>query len=395
MKKNTLKKCNEIERYITENYDLRYNEVKNEIEVKAKSDLIYKTANERFINSLKLEVSENGFTSKSFIDIYLKSDRIKNYNPFKEYFENLPKWDQKTQYIKQLCSTLKTHNDDFVEWSLSRWVIALVASMIKNEAINHQLPVLSGKQGIGKSTWIRKIIPGELKSYLYTGSINPNNKDTFRHLSSCMLIDLDELTNLNKKETGSLKELITKSLIKLRVPYGRLYEDFPRRASFIGSINDRQFLYDSTGNRRFLCYDVEEILSHDIDINLVLAEAYFKFKRGDKYWFDGEDIDRINKNNESFRVIDAIEEEITNRLLPTPTDNAPEYLKASEIYYRLFGRIPNQSQSQKVGRLLSKMSFIQKSMRKEGNQPVKMWAIYDRNASYNDEGAKGYHKYMH
>lgn len=58
---------------------------------------------------------------------------------------------------------------------------------------------------------IKKLMPLELKQYIFSGSINPNNKDTLIHLAECMLINLDELENLNRTEIGSLKELITKN----------------------------------------------------------------------------------------------------------------------------------------------------------------------------------------
>jgi predicted P-loop ATPase len=98
-------------------------------------------------------------------------------------------------------------------------------------------------------------MPKPLKEYIFSGTINPSNKDTLIHLAECMLINLDELENLNKTEIGSLKEIITKTHIRMRKAYGHNNENMPRRASFAGSVNTAQFLNDTTGSEDSLCFE--------------------------------------------------------------------------------------------------------------------------------------------
>ena len=81
------------------------------------------------------------------------------------------------------------------------------------------------------------------------------------------LLDIN-VENLNKTELGSLKALITQSAIKLRKAYGIFNESFVRRASFVGSVNEVEFLTDPTGNRRYLvvnCKDIEYL--HNINMD--------------------------------------------------------------------------------------------------------------------------------
>ena len=151
----------------------------------------------------------------------------------------------------------------------------MVACVLDEKQVNQTVIVFSGKQGLGKTTWIEKLMPKQLKEYIFSGTINPSNKDTLIHLAECMLINLDELENLNRSEIGSLKEIITKTHIRMRKAYGHNNENMPRRASFAGSVNTAQFLNDTTGSRRFLCFEVEHIeYTHEIDINKV----YLKFQ---------------------------------------------------------------------------------------------------------------------
>ena len=152
----------------------------------------------------------------------------------------------------------------------------MVGCVLDDKVINHTVIVFSGKQGLGKTTWVERLVPKQLKEYLFSGTINPNNKDTLVQLAECMLINLDELENLNRSEIGSLKEIITKTQIRMRKAYGHNNETMPRRASFAGSVNTAQFLNDSTGSRRFLCFELEGIkYQHSVDINMAFSQALF------------------------------------------------------------------------------------------------------------------------
>ena len=85
----------------------------------------------------------------------------------------------------------------------------------------------------------------------------------------------------------------------MRKAYGHNNENMPRRASFAGSVNTAQFLNDTTGSRRFLCFEVEHIeYTHDIDINKVYAQALQLKEDGFRHWFNQEEIKEINANNE-------------------------------------------------------------------------------------------------
>lgn len=172
------------------------------------------------------------------------------------------------------CCWKITTKQELWRTCFKKWFVAMVACVLDEKQVNQTVIVFSGKQGLGKTTWIEKLMPNPLKEYIFSGTINPSNKDTLIHLAECMLINLDELENLNKTEIGTLKEIITKTHIRMRKAYGHNNENMPRRASFAGSVNTAQFLNDTTGSRRFLCFEVEHIeYTHEIDINKVFSQA--------------------------------------------------------------------------------------------------------------------------
>ena len=112
------------------------------------------------------------------------------------------------------------------------------------------------------------------------------------------MINLDEFEVIGKSDIGGLKTLMTMPSIKVRRPYGRFSETMVRRASFVGSINKKEFLNDDTGSRRFLTYEVKSFNFDAIpDIDLVLAQAYKLYQDGGKWWFTEAEIAVINTRN--------------------------------------------------------------------------------------------------
>jgi predicted P-loop ATPase len=146
------------------------------------------------------------------------------FDPFEVYFESLPKNEDETDYIEMLADTITTQNRTLANL-LQKMVCGYGCCVLDEKQVNQTVIVFSGKQGLGKTTWIEKLMPKQLKEYIFSGTINPSNKDTLIHLAECMLINLDELENLNRSEIGSLKEIITKTHIRMRKAYGHNNEN--------------------------------------------------------------------------------------------------------------------------------------------------------------------------
>lgn len=204
-------------------------------------------------------------------------------------------------------------------------------------------------------------MPKQLKEYIFSGTINPSNKDTLIHLAECMLINLDELENLNRSEIGSLKEIITKTHIRMRKAYGHNNENMPRRASFAGSVNTSQFLNDTTGSRRFLCFEVEHIeYAHEIYINKVYAQAFSLFSNGFRHWFNQEEIKEINANNEQYQLKSPEEELLLTWFEPAIKTTAKYFLNTTQILQILASRANvniTDASVLKLGKALRKYNF--------------------------------------
>ena len=352
-----------LELFLSTRYVFRHNMVSGKLEFQYFGKKKWNVMNDFIENSMLRECLKGRIkTNLSSLRNLLYSDFCELFNPFEDYFFNLPSYDEKTDYITELANTITTTKQELWQQCFKKWLVAMVGCVLDDKVINHTVIVFSGKQGLGKTTWVEKLVPKQLKEYLFSGTINPNNKDTLVQLAECMLINLDELENLNRSEIGSLKEIITKTQIRMRKAYGHNNETMPRRASFAGSVNTAQFLNDSTGSRRFLCFELEGIkYQHDVDINMAFSQALFLFKSGFRFWFDQEEIKSITENNEQYQLHSPEEELLLTWFEPCPKEEATLFLNASQIAAKLADRTKlnlNDGTINKLGKALKKHNFI-------------------------------------
>lgn len=352
-----------LELFLSTRYVFRHNIVSGKLEFQYYGKKKWNVMNDFIENSMLRECLKGRIkTNLSSLRNLLYSDFCELFNPFEDYFFNLPTYDEKTDYITELANTITTTKQDLWQQCFKKWLVAMVGCVLDDKVINHTVIVFSGKQGLGKTTWVEKLVPKPLKEYLFSGTINPNNKDTLVQLAECMLINLDELENLNRSEIGSLKEIITKTQIRMRKAYGHNNETMPRRASFAGSVNTAQFLNDSTGSRRFLCFELEGIkYQHDVDINMAFSQALFLFKSGFRFWFDQEEIKLITENNEQYQLHSPEEELLLTWFEPCEKDKANTFLNASQIAAKLAEKAKiniTDGTINKLGKALKKHNFI-------------------------------------
>ena len=114
--------------------------------------------------------------------------------------------------------------------------------------------ILTGKQGIGKSTLLSKLAG----DWFTDNIIDFNSKDTLLLLQNCIIAEVPELQGFNKADSNRLKQFLGQKTDKYRAPYERREEEHPRHCVFFGTTNDDEFLRDSTGNRRYWPVEVRK-----------------------------------------------------------------------------------------------------------------------------------------
>ena len=335
---STQKRMLQIEQHISECYETRYNELLHIMEYRRRVSETeqpdpFRILDDRMENSIWMEMNALGYACNvKMIQNLIYSDFSSSYHPIREYFKELPEWDG-TDYIRILADSVRTNHQSFWTECLERYLVGMCAAATQDDVVNHTVLLLCSEvQNIGKTTFINNLLPPELRTYLSTGLINPNSKDDLAKIAQSMLITLDEFEGMSGRDLNTFKDLVTRKVISIRLPYARRSQNFPHTASFAGTCNYQEILHDTTGNRRFLCFHADSI--EFIKINYTQLYAQIKHllnTPGYQYWFTQEDNNRIEKNNEDFIFHSPEEELVLTHIRKPERFEKVQYLTVSEI----------------------------------------------------------------
>ena len=310
----------EVTAFLTSRYRFRFNVLTEETEVAnianniPDTHLRYTKVDERWMNSLSMEAIETGIDCwDRDIQRFVRSRRISEYHPFTAYFEQLPEWDGTDR-----VSALARRVSDNPVWvnGFHRWMLGLSAQWMQfrsdannaNRAnsinrANSVAPLLvSSRQGLGKSTFCRLLMPDALKAY-YTESYDLGSPASAEaKLAACGLINLDEFDKLSASQMPLLKNLMQASALNIRKAYKRSASALPRIASFIGTSNREDLLVDRTGSRRFLCVSLEHAIDcvTPVEHEQLYAQLKAELLSGKRSWFNKEEEQAIQQHNALF-----------------------------------------------------------------------------------------------
>lgn len=355
--------ADQLETYLASKWDFKINEIRSKVEWKLKSESVFKELREIDLNSLYRNCRKD-FPKLKRPDLQsiLYSDFSVKYNPFEEYFNNLPEWEEEYDFIEMLGNTIQTPNQEHWLKCFKKWFVAMIGCMIVDDIVNHTALVLYGGQGLGKTTWLDNLVPKELKEYKHSGFVNPKNKDTFVALSEKMLINIDELEALRANEIGAFKAMVTLPSINVRRVYGHYTEHMPRRASFAASTNDKGILTDVTGSRRFLMFETLTInYQHDVPLEGAYAQAFALLRDGFKFHFDKEDILELNLANEQFKAVN-IEEDWVDELFTIADDiEEADFIGNASLVTQYIAKANNVksniSMINRIGKILTRKGY--------------------------------------
>ena len=354
----------EVTAFLTSRYRFRFNVLTEETEVAAMENgipddhLRYAKVDERWMNTLSMEAIETGIDCwDRDIQRFVRSRRISEYHPFTAYFEQLSEWDGTDR-----VSALARRVSDNPVWvnGFHRWMLGLSAQWMQfhpdtnnaNRAnsinrANSVAPLLvSSRQGLGKSTFCRLLMPDALKAY-YTESYDLSSPASAEaKLAAYGLINLDEFDKLSASKMPLLKNLMQASALNIRKAYKRSASALPRIASFIGTSNREDLLVDRTGSRRFLCVSLEHAIdcTTPVEYEQLYAQLKAEILSGERSWFNKEEEQAIQQHNALFYK--HIPEEEVFRLcfrFATQEDHPQEVLtlSATQLFERMKAAHPS------------------------------------------------------
>lgn len=360
----------DVEAFLRETAEYRWNCISAKTEYrKLDAEAVWREVDDRFVNSVWMELSKRfPVVRERFLPLILESDFVPVYHPFEEYFNTLPSWDGH-DYIADLASRVhclpnEDAEDDFTfEEALRHWLVAMVVALFEPEKVNEEILVLVGCQGIYKTTWLSMLLPPELRSYFLT---KPNSdhfdKDDRLSLTEFAVVCLEELDVIQSRELSQLKSLASQRHIHERAPYMRYKRERMHIASFCGTSNVVQFLTDKSKNRRWLVFEVERIDSpyeYPVPYEQLYAQVMALLHGGFAYWFEGADIDRLNRHNFRFELPD-LEAELILHYYRKPLEyERGTFVTAAEIYQRISYGIRQPLALNRITGLMKQFGFKQ------------------------------------
>ena len=249
-KKDPAKTLKWAKSFINDRYKIYRNEVNGYIFIDfyEKNRFVQLTDRER--SSLFMQLQMSGIKiNDNLLDHILKPEFVELINPITRFFQSLHNWDG-TDYISEYinsCMVFSEQNEKNI-LLIKKWLVGVVACATSKTIVNDLCLIFKGGQGIGKSTWFKRLLPVELEEYYTTFNISDKSNDTALSIISSLILDMDELNDLSKREDAEVKQLISQKQFKIRKPYDRLPDTYYRFASFCGSVNEDTFLKDPTGH---------------------------------------------------------------------------------------------------------------------------------------------------
>jgi hypothetical protein len=273
------------------------------------ADLEFRTLTPAALNSIVIrakreEVLEKG-SPKSEIKDYVESEEVPEYNPIQVFLDGLPVWDGQN-HIAHVFSRIPGISSEQLNY-LTIWLRSAVAHWMQMDMLhgNECVPTLIGQQGCGKTVFVRRLLPPYLREY-FLGHLNLANKfDKEMALTNNLLVNLDELDAIRHSQQASLKQTLSVSKVNSRPIFGRTQEDRPRFASFVATTNNRHPLQDSTGSRRYICIQIPDgqLIDNtgEIDYGQLYAQVVYELQElKAPYWFNNEEVARIQQLNQEF-----------------------------------------------------------------------------------------------
>ena len=241
-----------------------------------------------------------------------------------DYLEHLPKWDGKDR-VTAMAERVPT---EWADWThlFHIWMRSMVAMWLGKGQLtgNALVPLLIGRQGCGKSSFCRILLPRDLQDY-YNDRINfKNEQDLNLGLTSFGLINLDEFDKITQRQQIVLKYLVSTADLKYRPPYGKAYTSNRRYALFIGTTNDQAPLTDPSGSRRFVCVAVDgdiDFLS-PVQHDQLYAQLLQEIRHGERYWLTREEESALMEHNLQYQRLNGLGEMLM-AVIQKPRNTAP------------------------------------------------------------------------
>lgn len=328
---------------------------------------------------IELRKSGNSVTKSEVISI-LNSDTIQSYDPLKEWLNGAEERADDTS-IQELmdCFEFKTNDQAekaFYKRMLLKWLMQIPA-VILDDAMPRLVLTFIGETHIGKTEFFRRLLPVQFGKY-YTESALDRDKDSDIQMCEFLVINIDELAGIvkNPKSLERFKSLVSASNFSLRVPFGKVSEQFQRKAVLCGTSNKIDVIQDhDTGNSRIIPVELIKIdweRFNRIDKDSLFGAISLRYQEDRKgaITLSSEELESLKSLSGDFTTVN-VEQELIQKFFKPGT----EFMTSSEICSHLSAHFKMPISATNVSRELSKLGFKKDRKVKDGS-PLKVRGFY-------------------
>lgn len=278
------------------------------------------TADQVSLSFLYSLANLNGISTGTLPDFVSAIASQNPYNPIAEWITSKG-WDG----IDRLTAFYETlivpehFPKSFRNLLLRRWLISSVAAVFKPSGFRTRgVLTLQGPQSIGKTAFIRSLIDDPVlreSAIKLDHHMDASNKDSLLSAIRHWVVEIGELDSSFRKDIARLKGFLTSDIDRVRKPFGRVECDFPRRTVFCATVNDEQFLVDSTGNTRWWTVPVTKVnFDHGLPMQQVFAQVLVEYEQGEIWWLNEAEESQLTKLNRNHQQTTAIAEMVQKTL---------------------------------------------------------------------------------
>ena len=263
------------------------------------------------------------FSNQAMLDGMETFFSERSYNPIMEYMEKAAEnWDGRKRINQMLQVYLGAEDIDLVSKIAEMWLVGAVAKVYDPYAKFDYVLDLVGGQGVGKTSLLQK-----LGGDWYTDAVTDfANKDNYDIMLKALIVNDDEMVASNRMSFAETKAFISKTSLRFRKPYMKRTEEFAKNFVLARTTNQKEYLKDKTGERRFLSVmaDTSRQKKHPMEIEpetveQIWGEAVTIYKAGADLMFDKETEERLEIYREKFMYRDEVELQVLEYLeMPIP-----------------------------------------------------------------------------
>lgn len=266
------------------NYDVAINSMNLDMDVQH-NGRVHQFSYDKLRSDL-ISAAEKTELPKVAIDEHLTAvAEDSSYHPIEAHFHG-KQWDGVPR-VQAVINAIPTDNVKVRDLVMRKWFISAIAAVYEKRFSTKLTPVLRGGQSAMKSAFISRIASIIPNSFLPESTLNPDDVDSVIRVCKHHIVELAELERTTKREAGALKAFLTAPEDNFRVKYGRKDTKKPRQTVFIATVNEAEFLKDTTGNSRFATIELTGPMDMD-SVNSVLGYEWSngRLKHAEPYKLD-------------------------------------------------------------------------------------------------------------